>query len=147
MRRNGFTLAEMMIVIVIMGIMMAAALPKLHDWSLAADARSARSSARSLLAQARAAAVQSNRTTTVSFDGTRGLVTASPRLSGSGSVDTVGSVLSLSGQYHVTMSPSSWNVSYDPRGLGTNMSPIAVTFTRSGHAATFTVSPYGRVNQ
>lgn len=130
-----------MIVIVIVGIMLAMATPKLHDWSASAGARGARTAAVSLLAQARAAAIQNNQITRAQFNGTDGaaVIVASN--------DTVARV-SFSGDYGATMSPSSWWVQYDPRGLGSASSAtITASFTRSGKSASLTVSGYGRVTQ
>ena len=138
MRRNGFTLIEMMIVIVIMGIMLAMATPKLHDWSASADARGARTAATSLLAKARAAAIQNNKVTTAAFSGTSGAVFV-PATN-----DTLQQV-ALGSEYGVTMSPSSWSVTYDPRGIGGFQDPVTVTFTKSGKTSSLTVSGYGRV--
>jgi prepilin-type N-terminal cleavage/methylation domain-containing protein len=138
MRRNGFTLIEMMIVIVIAGIMLAMAMPKLHDWSTSADVRGARTEATSLLAKARAAAIQDNKVTTASFSGTSGAVVVVA------TNDTLQQV-ALGSEYGVTMSPSSWSVSYDPRGIGAFQNPVTVTFTKSGVSSSLTVSGYGRV--
>jgi prepilin-type N-terminal cleavage/methylation domain-containing protein len=140
MRRNGFTLMEMMMVIVIMGLMLAMGLPKLHDWSNSADASGARTSAVALLAKARAAAIQNNQLTTASFEGTSGAVVVQA------TNDTLERV-AMGTQYGVTMSPSSWSVTYDPRGIGQFHSPYTVTFTRSGKTSSLTVSGYGRVAQ
>jgi prepilin-type N-terminal cleavage/methylation domain-containing protein len=141
MRRNGFTLVELIIVIVIMGIMFMIAMPKMHDWSISADARGARTSAVAILARARAAAVQRNVVVNAQFDGTNGAVVVA------GTTDTINRV-ALGAEYGVTMSPSSWSVGYDPRGLGMNGSTTTtVTFTRAGKTATLTVQPYGRVSQ
>ncbi|HET7602669.1 MAG TPA: type II secretion system protein [Gemmatimonadales bacterium] len=138
MRRNGFTLIEMMIVIVIMGIMLAMAMPKLHDWSSSADARGARTAATTLLAKARAAAIQNNQVTTASFNGTSGaVVTVATN-------DTLQQV-AMGSEYGITMSPSSWSVTYDPRGIGSYQYPVTVTFTKSGKSSSLTVSGYGRV--
>lgn len=138
MRRNGFTLIEMMIVIVIMGIMLAMAMPKLHDWSSSADARGARSAATSLLAKARAAAIQNNQVTRASFSGTSGAVVVVA------TNDTLQRV-ALGSEYGTTMTPSSWSVTYDPRGIGAYQDALTVTFTKSEKSSSLTVSGYGRV--
>jgi prepilin-type N-terminal cleavage/methylation domain-containing protein len=109
MRRNGFTLIEMMIVIVIMGIMLAMAMPKLHDWSSSADARGARTAATTLLAKARAAAIQNNQVTTASFNGTSGaVVTVATN-------DTLQQV-AMGSEYGITMTMSR-STSVKPRRL------------------------------
>ena len=141
MRRSGFTLIELMIVIVIMGIMLMIATPKVRDWSDGAAARSARTSATALLASARAAAIQNNQVTRAQFNGTEGaaVIVATN--------DTVARV-SFDDQYGVTMSPSSWWVQYDPRGIGAaSATSVTATFSRSGKSSSLTVSGYGRVEQ
>jgi prepilin-type N-terminal cleavage/methylation domain-containing protein len=141
MRRNGFTLIEMMIVIVIMGIMLAMATPKVHDWSASAGARGARTTAVSLLAQARAAAIQNNQITEAQFNGSDGAAVIIA------TNDTVAKV-SFNGDYGASMSPSAWWVRYDPRGIGApSSSTVTATFSRSGKSSSLTVSGFGRVTQ
>src|SRR5678815_2669423 len=86
MRRNGFTLVELIIVIVVMGIMLMIAMPKMHDWSISANVRGARTSAVAVLARARAAAVQRNLVVNAQFDGTNGAVVVA------GTTDTINRV-------------------------------------------------------
>ena len=140
MRRNGFTLIEMVIVIVVMGLILAIAMPKLTNWSSGASARAARTAATSLLAKARASAIQNTRPTRAEFNGTNGAVVVV------GTTDTLAKA-QLGAEYGVSMSPSSWSVTYDPRGIGTLQDPITATFTKSGKSSSLTVSGYGRVAQ
>lgn len=130
-----------MIVIVIVGIMLMIAMPKVRNWSDGAAARGARTSATALLASARAAAIQNNQITQAQFNGTEGAAVIIA------TNDTVAKV-SFDDEYGTTMSPSSWWVQYDPRGLGTASSTsVTATFSRSGKSASLTVSGYGRVSQ
>jgi prepilin-type N-terminal cleavage/methylation domain-containing protein len=141
MRRNGFTLIEMVIVIVVMGLILMIAMPKLTNWSDGAAARGARTKATSMLAKARASAIQNNKPTRVEFNGTNGAVVVV------GTTDTLEKV-TLGTEYGVSMSPSSWSVTYDPRGIGTpSQTTLNISFTRSGKSSGLTVSGYGRVAQ
>lgn len=140
MRRNGFTLIEMVVVIVVMGLILMIAMPKLTNWSNGAAARGARTAATSMLAKARASAIQNSQPTRAAFNGTNGAVVVVA------TSDTLEKV-QFGTEYGVSMSPSSWSVTYDPRGIGAYQSAVTVTFTKSGKSSSLTVSGYGRVAQ
>jgi prepilin-type N-terminal cleavage/methylation domain-containing protein len=152
-RRVGFTLIEIMIVVVIFGVMVIVAYPKASRALLKNDVRSARTALANMFSKARAVAMQGSRTARVEIDGNNVYVTASPRLTvgGTGTRDTVGGVQNLNSVYHVTLtsSPPVGSVVYDPRGFVTTglSQPLKLYLTRSGTRDSLTVDFLGRVTK
>jgi prepilin-type N-terminal cleavage/methylation domain-containing protein len=142
--RAGFTMIELLVVIVIIGIVVGIGFPSLNRAKVKSDIRSARSQAVALYYQARSTAFMTGRFTTLTFTGNRAVITATPRLSGVG-VDTIGNVQNLGQLYGVTVTVTPGNaVVVDPRGLG-NSVPTTVYFTRSGQQDSMLVTGFGRV--
>jgi prepilin-type N-terminal cleavage/methylation domain-containing protein len=151
-RRVGFTLIEIMIVVVIFGIMVIVAYPKASRALVKNDVRSARTTLANTFSKARAVAMQGSRTGRVEFNGNNVLVTRSPRMDGvtaSGDRDTVGGVQNLNSVYHVTLSSSVASIAYDPRGFVTSglSQPLKFYLTRSGKRDSLTVDYLGRVTK
>lgn len=141
MRRNGFTLIEMMMVVVVTGLIMLVAFPRVRSGLIKSSIRSARGDIVSMHSQARNAAVQYGKPTLVSFSGDRAavLLEVVP-----GSYDTLGGVQDMSDKYGVRLNASQdWK--FDPRGFG--LLGGTVRISRSGYADTITVSGFGRVVQ
>jgi prepilin-type N-terminal cleavage/methylation domain-containing protein len=149
-RRVGFTLIEIMIVVVIFGIMVIVAYPKASSALVKNDVRSSRTALANTFSKARAVAMQGSRTGRVEFNGNNVLVTASPRVvavAGSDR-DTVGGVQNLNSVYHVTLTPSPSTVVYDPRGFAAGLSqPLKLYLTRSGKRDSLTLDYLGRVTK
>lgn len=142
----GFTLIEAVIVFVMVGILAALAYPRLTGGTARNSVRSARGHIISLYSKARAAAIETNRATTLNFNASQAWITATPRLNpGSGTVDTIGQVENLTGQYGVavTFTPSG-QLTIDPRGFG-SATVTTVWVTRSGVTDSMVVSGFGRV--
>jgi prepilin-type N-terminal cleavage/methylation domain-containing protein len=145
--RAGFTLIEAVIVFVLIGIITAYAYPRLMGGTVRNNVRAARGHVISLYAKARASAIETNRATTLNFTTNRAFITASPRLSttGTGTIDTVGFVDNLTSRYGVTLtwSPAP-QLTIDPRGFG-SLTVTTVWVTRSGVTDSMMVSGFGRV--
>ena len=144
--RRGFTLIEAVIVFVMIGIITAYAYPRLAGGSDRNNVRGARGHIISLYGKARAAAIETNRTTTLNFTANRAWIEAFPRLAaGAGTWDTVGNVDNLTNRYGVTVTwaPAA-QLAIDPRGLGSsNMTTVWVT--RNAFVDSMVVSGFGRV--
>jgi prepilin-type N-terminal cleavage/methylation domain-containing protein len=143
--QGGFTLVEAMVVIVMMAIVLVIGFPSLNRARVKSDIRSARNQAVGLYYQARSSALMTGRFTTLTFSGNQAVITASPRLSGPGTADTLGNVEDLGRLYGVTVSASPGNaLTVDPRGLGSSVA-TTVYFTRNGQRDSMEVTGFGRV--
>ena len=79
-RRSGFSLVEVLIAVVIVGVMSLMAYPRVSRSMIKSDLRGGRTRLANMFATARAAATQNSRTITyVRFNGNTAVVTAKPR--------------------------------------------------------------------
>lgn len=143
-RRNGFTLVEMLIIVVMIGIIVLMGWPRLYDALNRSNLRGAQQSISAMYAQARSAALQGGRQVWLNVNGNRLWITASPRLNaGTGTVDTVGSVKDINSAYGATVATTTSSFAIDPRGLAGSTGTITVTL--AGRSDSVQVSGYGRV--
>jgi prepilin-type N-terminal cleavage/methylation domain-containing protein len=151
MRRDGFTLVETLIVVVIMGIVLAFGIPKFRETQIRGDVRGARNAVANWHARARSAATSTGRTATMNISGNRILLTRSPRQNPTGlgacACDTLG-IERLDSMFHVTATSTNANLVIMPTGLGggaTENDSTLVILSRNGIADTVTISRFGRV--
>lgn len=154
MRRRGFTMIEMLVVLVLVSLIMVIALRPLNRSRLATNARSARVEASQGLALARTAAVARNCPSV--FHLTRGSVgpmwVTSCKTATIGSpgttLDTLGRIDTLSKRFGVTVSGTADSVIFDSRGLSQGYTSAAFAFqSATGVRDTLTVTAVGRVSQ
>jgi prepilin-type N-terminal cleavage/methylation domain-containing protein len=147
--RNGFTLVETLIAVVIMSLIMLIGLPKIRSAMAENDVRGARTTLINLVATARAASVQTNRLTWIRFEGDRAHVRARPkRNGGAGDADTLGVVQDLSEHYKVTVDAGVDSIQFDPRGFGAwTGGDISIDLSRGDHSSTITIDGLGRVTK
>jgi prepilin-type N-terminal cleavage/methylation domain-containing protein len=148
-RRDGFTLVETLIVVVVLGLIVLIGSPKISSALVQTDLRGARTTMVNMVAKARAASVQSNRITWVKVEGTSVYVGATPRLvpAGLSTADTVGAVQDLAEQYGVAVAGED-SIQFDPRGFGTGFGTASsIVLSRSGHSSTITIDGLGRVRK
>ena len=148
--RNGFTLVETLIVVVLLGLMTLIAFPKMSSAMVRNDLRGARTTMVNMIAKARAAAVQSNRVTWIKVEGNTVYVGATPRLvpvAGS-TADTVGPIVDLTEAYGVAVAGED-SIQFDPRGFGMGFgaAPTNIDLSRNGHGSTITIDGLGRVTK
>ena len=145
--QRGFTLIEVMIIVVIAGALMLLAFPKMNQAIVSANVNGARSAVAATFARARAVAVETGRPTRLRFAGTVMHVTAEPRIvPAAGSTrDTVGTVQNLGQQFGVSVVLSSDDLGFDPRGFGTNTGTTTVTVFKNGYSKPLIISPFGRL--
>jgi MSHA pilin protein MshA len=144
-RRAGFSLIEMLIVVVVIGLMTLLALPRLADAFAQTNVKSARAKVISLFSVARANAAGTSRPTVLRLSGNQiYVVSGPPKLkAGAGTLDTVTPVENIYTQYGVAASVSADSILLDQSGLGRNGSTIILS--KSGRADTLTISQYGQI--
>jgi prepilin-type N-terminal cleavage/methylation domain-containing protein len=132
-RRSGFTIHEIVVVMVIAGIAAALTMPKMLSAVPKTNVRSARYGFDALAARAHAVAVHRGCKATLNFTtGAAGRVWVTAcKVSGTG-IDTVGRVERLAARYGVTMTSSQSSVQYDPRGISVGYQSATVLFTSTG---------------
>jgi Tfp pilus assembly protein FimT len=141
----------MMIVVVLIGAILLIGWPKVASGLAKTNLRSSRTTVANMFAKARTFAQQSNRRTSIKFNGNNVVITASPRrLAGAGTVDTIGGVEKLSEAYGVTLtsSPTTDSVSYDPRGIrNLGFGSVKFMLTRNSKRDSVMVDAIGRVTK
>ncbi len=148
-QRQGFTLIEMLLVILILGIIGLFGFPRMSAAMTHTNVRGARTTLINLIAKARTAATQSNRIALLKIQGDHAFVLLRPRrLAGLGDADTLGTVVRLGDSYGVTVIATIDSVRFDPRGMGTGFG-TGTTFlvSRNGYTETITIDGLGRVTK
>jgi prepilin-type N-terminal cleavage/methylation domain-containing protein len=146
-RRRGFSLIELLIVVVIIGIMLSIGFPKLRAGMINNNVRAARTALINMIAGARNAGSQSNRSTWVKVSGSRVFVLARPRLvtlAGS-DADTIGPVQNMDGLYGVSITPALDSFRFNPTLTSLGIVGKSFILSRSGFADTVSVDGLGRV--
>lgn len=146
MPRRGFTLIEMLIVIVVIGTVVGFSVPRLRAAMVSESVWSARREVTTHLARARAAAVQRGCRATLELEPStqRVWVTACP-VSGT-DLDTLGSIANLTSRYGVAFASSSDQVVFGPHGLAMGTAWTRMSFTKGGYSDTLAISPLGRAD-
>ena len=116
--RTGFTLIELMIVIVLIGTLLALSMPKLNKVDAQAGSRSAAQTIAAQLATARQAAIATGYAARLTLNANKITVQTSDSL---GTYTTLGKTIRLSELgVTVTGTPAS-SVEFDPRGFATSL--------------------------
>lgn len=146
-RRRGFSLVEMLIVVVIIGVMLSIGFPKLRTGMINNNVRAARTALINMIAGARNAGSQTNRSTWVKVEGTRAFVLARPPFSTAGgrTADTIGPVQNLNQLYGVTITPSLDSFRFNPTLTSLDIVGKSFIISRSGFADTVSIDGLGRV--
>jgi prepilin-type N-terminal cleavage/methylation domain-containing protein len=144
--RSGFTAIEVIVVVVLVGVLSAIALPYLRTGPAKSGVRGAMSAIASLHAVARNSAISRGRTAVLVIKAAApATVLVVLRRSGSGVVDTVGTVENLYARFTVALTTTSDSVIFTPRGIGIGTSNTTVIATRGVVADTLTISGAGRL--
>ena len=138
---SGFTVIELMIVITVMGLMLAMAMPRIRDSLVARDVKSARAALANMYARARINALQTRKSTTIHFSSTETWVT----MPIAGGLDTVGAVVPLATLYGVKVDPSVASVTVLPTGLSNMGAAATITVSRGSRSDSVVISGYGRL--
>lgn len=141
--RAGFSLIELLIVVVIIGILVSLASPRIRRAWFRAEVISARNAMANMYTTARLTALQTGRTVTITRDNNFIVITAAPRLDGGVGSDTVGAVVDLNGKHGVTAAGTPTAITVNPKGLGGTA--FEWTVQRAEFADTLQVSAFGRI--
>lgn len=143
----GFTVIELLIVIVIAGIMMAVAIPFFRTTSQKSAARGAADEVARLYATARAVSIQRGKLAYLVMDPSAGTVMVIAKQASGTGVDTVSQPDDLGTRYGVTFTTTSDSLAFTPRGIGANLSNTTVILTSvsGGYADTVVIYPTGKI--
>ena len=149
MQRRGFTMVEIMLVIVIMSLMFVMAIPRLREASVKRGVRGSRNTVQGLYSQARVYAMQQSRSTGLRIRGTnKVLVTGYPRTDGGGGYDTIGVVRDLTKEFGVTVqSDADSLISIAANGIRRGSTTVTLTFAKDGYTDSLIIAPYGRITK
>ena len=137
-RRFAFTLLELMIVVVLLGLLLGLALPRLAAVRDAASVRAALTDLGACFSFARQSAIARRTTVALVFDTAAGSV----------ALRAAGGTIShcpLTAKYGIVLGANRDSAVYDARGFGYGVSNITVTIRRGAMIDTLTMSRLGRV--
>ncbi len=143
--RRGFTMIEMLLVIVIAGLIMGVAIPTFLKFSDKSALRSAAVAVSSMHARARIAAIQRGRNTRLKMSATNStMVVISTNAAGTG-VDTIGKLENLNTRFGITFTTTRDSLTFTPRGIGFETSGTTIILLKGTKADTLTVTAAGRM--
>ena len=146
MNRRGFSVIELLVVFVIIGIVAAFGIPRIRGALQKSNVRSAKVALGTLVVKARAAAVARGCNATVTLtSGPTGTVAISVCDVNSGGTTILGGVDSLAARFNVTMTPSTGTLQFDPRGLSVGYASLTVRLASSTTTDSVIVNPLGQV--
>jgi prepilin-type N-terminal cleavage/methylation domain-containing protein len=123
---RGFTVVELLIVIVVMGFLSAMAYPRWSGVRASAALRAARVQFAASLATARAAAVRYGRPAQLKRTGNT--IAVSVDTGGTGAFVSLGAAVALDSQFNVTLNGTVDSIVFGPRGLATNLTSSGAHF-------------------
>lgn len=142
MTRKGFTLIEVVIAIVLIGVMTAFMFPRIGEALRRQDVRSARNAITTMNAQAKATAIQRGRlVATVLRSNRMVLVSRHPVF---GTVDTIADQ-NLGQRYGVSITTDQDSLEFDARGIGMAGTQTRITVSKAGIADTIVITPVGSI--
>ncbi len=148
--RNGFTLVETLITVVVFGLVALIGYPKLSATMNKSNLRSARGAMINLVSKAQIASSQQGRRTWIKFDGNKAYVIARPPKIGANTVDTVGPVMNFSQVYGttVTFTAGADSIQFNPTGVASGLNAtVYVWLARSGYRDSLRIDGLGRVTK
>lgn len=155
MRRNGFTLIEMLLVIVVMGFVALLAIRPMRETQQSSRVRAAKVIGATYVLTARSTAINRGCRATIHFtQGSSSLAwITSCKLTAVGSVspmtDTVGTIDKMGDRLGVTLTSGADSIQYDAQGLAINGATTVFKFTKGSPASidSFVVNSLGMVMQ
>ena len=145
--RRGFTLIEVMIVIVVAGLLFLIGLPRLRDAVVRNNVYQARVALSGMYARTRAVSIEQGRMGYLAVSGNRVVVLVRLTPTVAAWADTIGVVEDLNARYGVTVAATDDTIRVDPRGFGLNDVTESIAVSRDGIADTVFISAFGRIQQ
>lgn len=148
MRRAGFTFIEILIVMIIIGVVAAIGIPRVRGAVQSQNVRSARAAVATMVAKARAAAVERGCRSSVQLRSTGQAWVTSCRktqIGGGATLDTLGGVDQVAARFSVTMTPSRDSIRFDPRGLNVDYTQTIVRFSSGSSSDSVVINQLGKV--
>ncbi|HEX6534757.1 MAG TPA: GspH/FimT family pseudopilin [Gemmatimonadaceae bacterium] len=142
-QRTGFTFIEILIVMIIAGIVLAMAMPRLGTATSRSDVRSAKREVAAYLSRARATAIQQGREARFVVDGNNIRVIVD---NGDGTW-AIAADYNVSAETGATLQASRNVVRFDPRGLAIGNTPFAtIVATKNGFRDSVCVIGLGKID-
>jgi MSHA pilin protein MshC len=119
MRQRGFTFIEILIVMILIGIIAAIGIPRIRNSLQKTNVRAARAALSTIVAKARAAAVQRGCTAALHFtSGSSGKVWITLcKVNATVGIDTLGGMEQIAARYNVTFTATRDSVRFMPNGI------------------------------
>ena len=147
--RAGFTLIEILLVIVLVGIMMTVAIPYLRTSSSKTNVRGAADTIARLYSTARATSIQRGKISWLVLNHSSSTVTVIAKQVNATGIDTIIKPQNLNTMYSVTFTDSNDSLVFTPRGIGANLTPttVIITSTTQGIVDTVVIYPTGKIKR
>jgi prepilin-type N-terminal cleavage/methylation domain-containing protein len=146
MGRKGFSMIEMIVVVILIGIIATIGFPRLRDGLEKQNVRSAKALIATLAATARGAAIQRGCSATLNLTVDSIWVSACGVNPPAASVQ-VGTKKLVGDDFSVTLSSTAASVVYDPRGIATVFQPTTVYVTGPQYSDSVVINEVGRVSK
>jgi prepilin-type N-terminal cleavage/methylation domain-containing protein len=146
MGRKGFSMIEMLVVVILIGIIATIGFPRLRDGLEKQNVRSAKALIATLAATARGAAIQRGCSATLNLTVDSIWVSACGVNPPAASVQ-VGTKKLVGDDFSVTLSSTAASVVYDPRGISTVFQPTTVYVTGPQYSDSVVINEVGRVSK
>jgi len=144
MNKRGFSFIEMLVVMILIGIIASLAIPRLRGSLEKQNIRSAKALLATLVATARAVAVQRGCSATLNMTVDSVWVTACGVNPVAASVQ-VGTKKLVGEEFQVTLSPTAASIVYDPRGIQTQFLTTTVSIIGPTYRDSVIINQLGKV--
>jgi len=153
MNRRGFTLIELIVVVMVIGVVIGISAPRIRDGMEKINVREAKVSVANYVARARGSAVARGCQSTLNVvTGTAGRVWVTSCKTGDAgrtvAIDTVGAVDQIATRYGVNLSSTANTITFDRRGIATNFASQTIKVTGTTYTSvmdSIRINPVGKV--